>query len=80
VPVVATRASSLPEVVHDGQTGLLVPVDQPAALAGALSRLLRDADLADSLGADGRRLVTTRFSQDRCLQRLLQLTCPEESS
>jgi len=80
VPVVATRASSLPEVVHDGQTGLLVPVDQPAALAGALCRLLRDPDLSGTLGAAGRRLVITRFSQDRCLQRLLQLTCPEESS
>jgi glycosyltransferase involved in cell wall biosynthesis len=77
LPVVATRASSLPEVIADGETGLLVPVDDADALAAALERPLRDADLADRLGRAGRRRTADRFDRERCLDRLLELTCPE---
>jgi glycosyltransferase involved in cell wall biosynthesis len=42
VPVVATRVGGVPDVVHDGADGLLVPVDDATALAGALAGLLRD--------------------------------------
>jgi glycosyltransferase involved in cell wall biosynthesis len=77
VPVVATRASSLPEVVADGETGLLVPVDDPDALASALARLLRDDALADRLGAAAPLRVARRFDHERCLDELQRLTCPE---
>ena len=40
LPVVATRVSSIPEIVVDGETGLLVPPDDPAALAAAVKRVL----------------------------------------
>ena len=76
LPVVATRASSLPEVVLDGETGLLVPPEDPAALAEALERLLRDRQRSSRLGAAGRHHVATRFSRQRCLDHLQRLTCP----
>jgi len=55
VPVVATRVGGTPEIVADGVTGLLVPSEDPAALAGALDRLLGDRNLARALGEAGRR-------------------------
>ncbi|MBM4131135.1 glycosyltransferase family 4 protein, partial [bacterium] len=54
VPVVASRASSLPEIVDDGRTGLLVPPLAAPALADALARLLRDRELAATLGRAAR--------------------------
>ncbi len=63
VPVVATTGGALPEVVGtDGETGLLVPPDDPGALAGAIGRLLDDADLRSRLGAAGRERVVSRFT------------------
>ncbi|MDD5719651.1 MAG: glycosyltransferase [Candidatus Krumholzibacteria bacterium] len=77
VPVIATAASSLPEIVHAGRTGLLVPVDRPRNLAAALARLLGDGPLADRFGAEGRRLIVGAFDERLCWQRLWELTCPE---
>jgi glycosyltransferase involved in cell wall biosynthesis len=63
VPVVATTGGALPEVVGaDGETGLLVPPNDPGALAGAIARLLDDPDLRARLGAAGRRRVLDRFT------------------
>ena len=63
VAVVATTGGALPEVVGtDGKTGLLVPPDDPGALAGAIARLLDDADLRARLGAAGRERVVSRFT------------------
>jgi glycosyltransferase involved in cell wall biosynthesis len=57
VPVVAPRIGGIPEAVRDGETGLLVPPDDWAALADALLRLIRDPVLRRSLGARGRTWV-----------------------
>jgi glycosyltransferase involved in cell wall biosynthesis len=63
VPLVATTGGALPEVVGtDGETGLLVPPDDPGALAQAIGRLLDDADLRARLGAAGRERVLGRFT------------------
>ncbi len=63
VALVATTGGALPEVVgNDGETGLLVPPDDPGALAVAIGRLLDDADLRRRLGAAGRERVLGRFT------------------
>jgi hypothetical protein len=64
-PVIATTVQGLPEVVSDGETGLLVPPDDPPALAAAIARLLDDPDLADRLAVAGRTAASTRFSPER---------------
>lgn len=62
LPVVATRISGNEELVVDGETGFLAQPDAPAALAGALSRLIADPALGRRLGAAGRERVTREFS------------------
>jgi glycosyltransferase involved in cell wall biosynthesis len=62
LPVVATRASAVPEVVADGRTGLLVPPGDASALANAVERLLAEPRLATSLGAAGLDRTRRRFS------------------
>lgn len=65
VPVVATTGGALPEVVGtDGETGLLVPPDDPGALAAAIARLLDDPALRRRLGPAGRARVLDRFTWD----------------
>lgn len=66
-PVVASRAGGLPEVVADGETGLLVDVGDAAGLARALAALLRDPERASALGAAG-RVRAGAFSCDRMLR------------
>ena len=57
VPVVASDVGGLPETVHHGTTGLLVPPQAPEQLADAIITLLQDADLRHQIGLAGRRLV-----------------------
>lgn len=54
LPVVATAVNAVPDVVIPGETGLLVPPEQPASLAAALSYLLANPQEAARLGAAGR--------------------------
>jgi glycosyltransferase involved in cell wall biosynthesis len=60
-PVVASRVGGLVEAVADGETGLLVPPGDPAALAAAVARLAADAGLRGRLGAAGRARVVARY-------------------
>lgn len=61
LPVVATRVGGTPEVVVDGETGLLVPPRDPATLAEAMVRVTSDTELAGRLGEAGRRRVERHF-------------------
>jgi glycosyltransferase involved in cell wall biosynthesis len=70
LPVVATAVGGTPEVVLDGQTGLLVAPGDPSPLADAIDRLLADRPLAERLGRAGRARVETHFSEERMLQQL----------
>lgn len=62
VPPVATSVWGIPEVVRDGETGLLVPPGDPDALAVAIERLLSDQDLRARMGAACRTLAEEKFS------------------
>ena len=72
-PVVATPVGGTPEVVLDGETGLLVPPRDPRALAAALQRLVDDADLRRRLGEAGKRRAVERFSAGAMTSRMLEL-------
>ncbi len=65
LPVIATRVGGVPEVVADGETGLLVPPDDVAALAEALQRLADDPALRRRLGQTGHVRARSQFSADR---------------
>jgi glycosyltransferase involved in cell wall biosynthesis len=73
VPVVATRLSGIPELVRDGESGLLVPERDAAALAAALERLAGDPALAARLADGGRRAVREGFDRARSVARLAEL-------
>ena len=72
-PVVATPVGGTPELVTDGETGLLVPPRDPEALATALRRLLEDPELARRLGEAGRARVAERFTAAGQAQRILAI-------
>jgi glycosyltransferase involved in cell wall biosynthesis len=58
LPIVAARAAAAPEVVSDGESGILVAPDSPGDLAAALDRLLSDPEERRRMGETGRRQVT----------------------
>ena len=64
LPVVATRVAGIPEVVHDGETGLLVQPAEPVLLGAAMSKLVHDAALRARLGAAAKARVLPRFGVD----------------
>jgi glycosyltransferase involved in cell wall biosynthesis len=72
-PVVATRVGAIPEVLRDGETALLVPPGDPAALAGAIERLLSEPEFDRRLAEAGRRDVLERFAPERCLASFKRL-------
>ena len=59
--VVASHVGGIPEVVADGQTGLLVPPDEPQALTDALNTLARDQERAEAMGEAGRQRAISDF-------------------
>jgi glycosyltransferase involved in cell wall biosynthesis len=72
-PVVATPVGGIPELVVDGETGVLVPCDDPAPLAEAVRSLLAEPERAARLGAAGRQRVEERFSPEAMCRRVLEV-------
>ena len=70
LPVIAGQSGGLAEAVRDGETGLVVDPDDPAAVAAALKRLLGDQLLARRLGQGGRKAVETYYNWDRVIRDL----------
>jgi glycosyltransferase involved in cell wall biosynthesis len=73
VPVVSTAVSGIPEIVTDSVSGLLVPPDNPEALADALLRLNRDPVLAEQLSCEARKVVRERFDGEKFACQLADL-------
>ena len=71
--MVATDVPGCREIAIEGETGLLVPVDDAEALADAMARLAEDADLRARFGAAARRLVEAKFSADAIGQETVAL-------
>jgi len=69
-PVVATPVGGVPEVIIERQTGLLVPIDQPDALAASVEELRRDAGLRERLCEAGPACVRSRYHQTVVIAQL----------
>ncbi|MBA2628179.1 MAG: glycosyltransferase family 4 protein, partial [Gemmatimonadales bacterium] len=72
-PVVATRSAGTPELVTDGSTGLLIDVDDEAALVAALTRLLTEPHEARAMGLAGRQWIADEATMDRVADRFVAL-------
>lgn len=72
-PVVATRLAGIPEVVTDGETGLLVPAGDAGAIGGALARLCGDPAFRARLGTAAREAVRDRFDADTYTKSVTRL-------
>lgn len=72
-PVVASQVSSIPEIVVDGETGLLVAPDDPPALASAVASLLADPERARAYGQAGHARALAEFSVARMTERTLRV-------
>ena len=68
IPIVATRAGGIPEVVVDGETGILVEPGDAAALVAAVCTLLANPGQSSRMGEAGRDRVKTVFSVDRMVE------------
>lgn len=73
LPVVSTNIRGAREEVVEGETGFLVPVREPRALAGALQRLAADTTLRQKLGAAGRQRAEALYDEAKVVERQLAL-------
>lgn len=73
LPSVVSRVGGLPEVVQDGVTGLLVPPEDPEALAQALDELLRDPERRRRMGEAARHFVESRYRWEDTAERMERL-------
>lgn len=71
LPVVSTPVGAIPDAVIDGETGLIVPPGDPAALAAAIRRLASDASLRERMGRAGRERFLAKFTDQRCAEQLV---------
>jgi glycosyltransferase involved in cell wall biosynthesis len=81
LPAVAARVGGIPDVVADGETGLLVPARDEAALADALLKLLRDPARLQAYGQSARRSMDERFDVSamvRAIDRLYDVVWDEK--
>lgn len=83
IPAVASGVDGLPEAISDGENGLLVPPEDPDALAAALIRLLTDDTLRSALGAGAARRARERFAPPvmaRAFQNVYAAACADRAS
>jgi glycosyltransferase involved in cell wall biosynthesis len=73
LPVVTTPISGIPELIHDGVNGLLVPCEDSRALAQAFLRLIRDKRLAADLSRNAQETIESRFNGDKFAARMASL-------
>ncbi|TAJ18103.1 MAG: glycosyltransferase family 1 protein [Rugosibacter sp.] len=71
VPAIACRVDGVPEVVCDGKSGLLVPVDDSAAIAASIIRLLSDNPLRQSMGIAARQWAEAHYSREVMVEGML---------
>ena len=70
--MVSTDVGGISEAVEDGKSGLLVPPDDPAALAGAMAKLAGNAGLRKAMGRRGYELFCDKFDYDNWIRRTVE--------
>lgn len=73
LPVVATRVGAIPDALEDGRAGVLVPAEDPGALARAIEELASAPERRAALGAAAQRIHAARFSRRAMGQRYIEL-------
>lgn len=71
--VISTNVSALPEIVVEGETGLMVPTNDPVSLCKAMRRLVEDAGFRERLGVAGHARVVSDFSLDAMWSRTMSI-------
>lgn len=71
--IVATRVGGIPQMIEQGQTGLLIEPKDPEELKSALGKLLSDPELCERLGKNARAKVQKEFSIEKSLQELIKI-------
>jgi len=77
-PVISTPVGGIPDVVKNGETGLIVPQRDPIALAEALNRLMNSAALRQEMGKKGRQFLIKEFAPEKSvllLSKCIQKSC-----
>jgi glycosyltransferase involved in cell wall biosynthesis len=74
-PVIGAAAGGIPDLVREGETGLLVPFGDAHALAAAIARLINDPDFANRLGSAGRKQVLAGYTWDATFAALESIYC-----
>lgn len=72
-PVIASNVGGIPDIIRDGEDGLLFPTDDPAALAEKIRMLLLDVDLRERLGRAGRQRFLETFTHQQVIPDLADL-------
>ena len=80
LPVVASNVGGVPEIIQDGETGILVQPRDPEAIASGVASLLEDREHAASMAARGRDRIREMFSPDRCAGRARKSVPPSAGS
>jgi len=73
LPVIATRVGGLPNLIHDGDNGILIDLEDERGLAEAIVHLLNEPDLARAMGQRGRTFIEKEGSYQTMAQRTLQV-------
>jgi glycosyltransferase involved in cell wall biosynthesis len=71
--VVASNVGGIPDIVDDGETGILVPAGDVNALAEAIGRLCHDVSLRERMGEAGYRKITQQFSSETMVEQIRQV-------
>jgi glycosyltransferase involved in cell wall biosynthesis len=73
VPIVATAVGGVPEILKDEESGLLVPVNDPIAMAEGISRILNDDQFAHRLTTKALDLISTRFTRENYVRSVTEI-------
>jgi glycosyltransferase involved in cell wall biosynthesis len=73
IPSIGTKVGGIPEIIRDGKTGWLIPVDDPAALAEIIEKLYKDRETLKKAGAEAQKDASERFSIEVHARRVMNL-------